>query len=118
MQEVLEAFLGLLVAIVEQTDGGEFFFIIIILLLLIFFFLRGGHARQHLLFLRLLVHGGLLRCQALFPILINHVVLLLDESLELALLEVANQDLALLAVIHLAKLPELVLLEDTKGPEI
>ena len=48
----------------------------------------------------------------------QHLVLLVDEALELALLEVADQYLLLLRVIHLAELPQLILLEDAERPKI
>ena len=40
------------------------------------------------------------------------------EPVELSLLEVANENLSLLRLSHLAKLPELVLLKHTKGFEV
>ena len=45
-------------------------------------------------------------------------VLLVDQALELALLQVADEDLPLLAVVHLGELPQLVLLEDAEGSEV
>lgn len=44
--------------------------------------------------------------------------LLLKETIELALLQVADKDLLLLRLSHLAELPELVLLENAEGFEI
>jgi len=46
------------------------------------------------------------------------LILVLNKSLEFALLEVANQDLLLLSVVHLAELPQLVLLEDSERTQV
>ena len=48
----------------------------------------------------------------------QNFILLVNETLELALLEVADQNLLLLLVIHLAELPQLILLENTKGTQV
>lgn len=50
--------------------------------------------------------------------LLHGLVLFVDEALELALLQVADQNLPLLTVVHLRKLPQLVLLEYSEGPEV
>lgn len=54
----------------------------------------------------------------LLLLLLYGLVLFVDEALELALLQVADQNLPLLTVVHLRKLPQLVLLEYSEGPEV
>lgn len=48
----------------------------------------------------------------------EHFILLINQTLKLALLEIANQNLLLLLIIHLAKLPQLILLKDAKSAQI
>lgn len=51
-------------------------------------------------------------------LLLQILVLLVNEPLELALLQVTHEDLLLLRVVHLTELPQLVLLEYTEGAQI
>jgi len=48
----------------------------------------------------------------------QYFILFIYETLELALLEVADEYLLLLLVVHLTKLPELILLENTKRTQV
>ena len=46
------------------------------------------------------------------------LVLLVNETLEFTLLQIAYEDLLLLRVVHLTELPQLVLLENAEGSQI
>lgn len=66
-------------------------------------FLRVGSVDHHLL---------------LSVFLNQHFILLVDEALEFTLLQIANQNLSLLRLVHLTELPQLILLEDSEGAEV
>lgn len=51
-------------------------------------------------------------------LLLDGLLVLLHEPIELSLLVIADEDLSLLGLSHLAELPQLVLLEDTEGLEV
>jgi hypothetical protein len=48
----------------------------------------------------------------------NFLFRLFKQAIELTLLQVAHKDLLLLSLSHLAKLPQLILLEDTEGFQV
>lgn len=123
VQEVLELPLAVLVPTVVAAQDGELFIVVKLRLLAVL--LRRQHPTVPVVAGAGLSPVGAVRIGQVAArggrvllLLLDGLVLFVDEALELALLQIADQNLPLLTVVHLRELPQLVLLEDAESPEV